>query len=253
MLRTILTDDTWRVLSNIMYRSGRVYRKPEHRMTLEGILYRLRTGLPWRDLPDEFGDWSTIFRRFNLWSKKGVLHLLFNHLSASSDSEWLFIDGSIIKAHQHGSGSATEYDESIGKSKGGHTTKIHLAVDSYGLPVHFELTGGHRNDIVMAESLVKGSPKSQQVIADKGYDSESFRSFLVDEVGTIPVIPRRTCQAQGNETMDWAMYKYRHLVENAFARIKHYRAISTRYDKLERNYAAMLCLAFSLVWLPMHC
>lgn len=95
MPRTMLTDDRWNKLQRLMILSGRVYNKPEHRMTVEGILYRMRTGCPWRDLPPEFGDWSAIFRRFNLWSKKGVLRLLFNELSKITDSEWLFIDGSM--------------------------------------------------------------------------------------------------------------------------------------------------------------
>ena len=51
----MLTDDSWKLLSRIMYLTGRIYNKPEHRMTLEGILYRMRTGIPWRDLPQEFG------------------------------------------------------------------------------------------------------------------------------------------------------------------------------------------------------
>ena len=126
----------------------------------------MRTGCPWRDLPAEFGNWSDIFRRFNLWSKKGVLLSLFNQLSKETDSEWLFIDGSIIRAHQHSTGAATDNDEAIGKSRGGNSTKIHLAVDRYGLPVHFELSGGQVNDIVHAKELINQSPKSSYVIAD---------------------------------------------------------------------------------------
>ncbi len=73
MPRLMLTDDLWQKLSLLMLESGRVYNKPAHRMTIEGILYRMRTGCPWRDLPPDFGAWSTVFRRFNLWSKKGNL------------------------------------------------------------------------------------------------------------------------------------------------------------------------------------
>ncbi len=82
-----------------------------------------------------FGDWNTIYRRFNLWSKKGVLLQLFTALKQSPDFEWAFIDGSIVSAHQHATGASTDESESIGKSRGGNTTKIHLAVDSYGLPI----------------------------------------------------------------------------------------------------------------------
>lgn len=253
MLRTMLTDERWAKLQQLMNFSGRVYNKPEHRMTIEGILYRMRTGLPWRDLPPEFGNWSTVFRRFNLWSKKGILHRLFNELSRNPDLEWLFIDGSIVRSHQHSTGSPTEHDESIGKSRGGNSTKIHLAVDSHGLPVHFELSVGQRNDIAVAEELVEKAPTAQYVIADKGYDSEKFREYVSEAKGSIPVIPRRKDNTRGNKDMDWCLYKYRHLVENAFGRIKHFRAIATRYDKLERNYSAMVALSFVMMWLPSHC
>ena len=247
----MLTDSHWLKLKELMINSGRVYNKRDHRMTFEGILYRMRTGLPWRDLPSEFGHWSTVFRRFHLWSKKGILNNIFKCLSSITDSEWLFLDGTIVRAHQHCSGAKSENDESIGKSRGGFSTKIHLAVDSYGYPIHFELTGGQRNDFVMAESLIEHSPKSTYVIADKGYDSQSIRDY-VTAIGSVAVIPRRKDNTNKNKGMDWFLYKYRHLVENAFARIKHFRAISTRYDKLERNYASMVSLAFAIMWLPMH-
>jgi len=102
MPRLVLADDSWKLLSKIMLLTGRIYNKPEHRVTLEGILYRMRTGIPWRELPREFGEWSAVFRRFNLRSKKGVLTELFQFLSRINDSQWLFIDGSIVKAHQDG-------------------------------------------------------------------------------------------------------------------------------------------------------
>jgi transposase len=90
------------------------------------------------------------------------------------------------------------------------------------------------------------------MIADKGDDSETFRSYLSKEKGYVPIIPRRKGNTKGNSEMDWGMYKHRHLVENAFARMKHFRAISTRYDKSERNYASMISLACLIMWLPMH-
>lgn len=233
-----------------MLNSGRVYNKPGHRETLEGILYRMRTGCPWRDVPAEFGHWNTIFRRFNLWSKKGVLHCIFKSLSRLADTEWLFLDGSIVRAHQHSSGASSAGEQALGKSRGGLTTKIHLSVDSGGLPVHFELSGGQVHDVVHAESLVTKSPVTTCVTADKGYDSEPLRARTRAQ-GAKPNIPRRKNAKTGNPDMDWCLYKYRHLVENAFARLKHFRAIATRYDKLERNFASLVALAISMMWLPM--
>jgi transposase len=248
----MLTDYRWEKLLLLMKNTGRIYNKPEHRKTVEGILYRLRTGIPWRDMPPEFGNWSAIFRRFNLWSKKGILKHIFNELSKFADFEWVFLDGSIIRTHQHATGAATDGDEAIGMSRGGNSTKIHLAVDSGGLPVHFELSAGQANDMKHAPALIDGLSSVETIIADKGYDSESLRDYI-EEQGGKAVIPRRSYKQLGNSEMDWCLYRYRHLVENAFARIKHFRAISTRYDKLERNYASMVSLAFTLMWLPMYC
>ena len=250
MPRLMLTDDDWSKLSELMKQTGRVYQKREHRRTLEGILYRMRTGCPWRDLPAEFGRWNTVFRRFNLWSRKGVMSRVFKAISRDSDTEWLFIDASIVRGHQHSHGAASTTDEAIGSSRGGRTTKLHLAVDSYGLPVHFEWSGGQVHDLCRAQGLLEGAPASEQVIADKGYDSEAFRAS-VEARGSHAVIPRRKRSRIGNEEMDWCLYKYRHLVENAFARVKHFRAIATRYDKLQRNFASMVALAFVIMWLPM--
>lgn len=74
----------------------------------------MRTGIQWRDLPERFGRWNSVFKRFNLWSKKGVLQKWFQSISSDNDPEWLFIDGSIVKAHQDSSGAASSSDEAIG-------------------------------------------------------------------------------------------------------------------------------------------
>jgi len=164
----MLSDESWESLAKRMKDTGRVYNKREHRLTLEGIFYRMRTGCPWRDLPRAFGNWNTVFRRFNWWSRKGVMTQLCKVLSQDTDTEWVFLDASYVRAHPHGHGAATPGDEAIGKSRGGNTTKIHLAVDSDGLPVHFELSAGQVSDISRAESLLDGAPVSEHVIADKG-------------------------------------------------------------------------------------
>ncbi len=193
-----------------------------------------------------------MFRRFNLWSQKGVLDKLFRDLSTESDPDWLFIDGSIVKADQDSSGAASDDTQAIGKSRGGNSTKIHLAVDSGGLPVHFEISGGQVNDIVHAENLIAHSPLAGSVISDKGYDSEALREFI-EKRGSRVYIPKKKNSNTGNIDMDWCLYQYRHLVENVFLKIKKYRAVATRYDKLARNYHSVIALAFIMIWLPMHC
>lgn len=154
MPRLMLTDELWSKLKAILL-EDRVYNKLEHRQTLEGILYRLRVGCPWRDLPECFGLWNTIYRRFLLWSRKGVLMRLFKSLAQNSDTEWEFIDGSYVKAHQHSTGAASEHEQAIALSRGGNTSKIHLAVDSYGLPIEFIITGGDVHDSKVANELIE--------------------------------------------------------------------------------------------------
>lgn len=87
------------------------------------------------------------------------------------------------------------------------------------------------------------------ITADKGYDSDELRE-TIKALKSQPNIPRKGNSKTGNDHMDWCLYKYRHLVENAFLKIKRYRGIATRYDKLARNYHSNVALAFIMQWLP---
>ncbi len=249
MPRLMLTDEFWSKLTAIMH-EYRIYDKPSLRMMVEGMLYRLRAGCPWRDLPPEFGPWNSIYQKFNRWSSKNKLIKVFKALVQEPDLEWEFIDGSIVKAHQHSAGAVGKEDQAIGKSVAGNTTKIHMAVEACGLPIDFEITGGEVHDAKKAPDLIEKLSRADHTIADKGYDSEELRE-LIRKKGSVPVIPRKSNSKIGNDDMDWGLYKYRHLVENVFARLKQFRSIATRYDKLKRNYASMLALACGFLWLPM--
>jgi transposase len=127
MLRLMLTDSLWSKISVLLPpdtgRRGRP--SPKTRMIVEGILWRHRTGSPWRDVPDAFGPWPTVFSRFNRWSKVGVWQTLFSTVNKEADREWHFVDSTSIRAHQHGSGARKGIERAIGSSRGGPTTKIH--------------------------------------------------------------------------------------------------------------------------------
>jgi transposase len=249
MPRLMLIDEHWSKLRKILRAEG-VYDKPTLRLMVEGMLYRLRTGCPWRDLPEYFGHWNSIYKKFNAWSATGKWSNIFRKLVVDPDLEWEFIDGSYIKAHQHSAGAAGKESQAIGKSRAGNTSKIHLAVDSCGLPIEFLITGGETHDSKAAGELIALLPAADAVVADKGYDSEAIRE-LIRRKGTKAVIPRKSNSVIGNADVDWALYRYRHLVENAFARLKQFRAVATRYDKLKRNYESMVAMACGFLWLPM--
>ena len=165
-------------------------------MMVKAMLYRMRVGCPWRDLPVEFGFWHSIYQQFNRWSSKKKLMKIFKDLVQDPDLEWEFIDGSVVRAHQHSSGAARKENQAIGKSVGGNTTKIHMAVDAYGLPIEFDLTGGEVHDSKAAPALIARLP-----FADKGYDSEEIRA-LIRETGSTPLIPRKKNSKTGNGDID---------------------------------------------------
>lgn len=100
----------------------------------------------------------------------------------------------------------------------------------------------------IAEQLIKAVPQAENFIADKGYDSDKIRDNA-RENGITPVIPRRLNAKKANPEFDKYLYKLRHLVENLFARLKHFRSIATRFEKLTRNYRSILALACTFICL----
>ena len=105
--RLVLSDDQWDRIAPLII--GRPDQKGstgrDNRMFLEGVLWIVRTGAPWRDLPEAFGEWNSVFRRFSRWSRKGIWQRIFEALSDDSDFEYLIVDSTIIRAHQHASGA----------------------------------------------------------------------------------------------------------------------------------------------------
>src|ERR1700686_2360051 len=107
MARSFLTNEMWEKLAPLLPPERGAPGRPQHshRPWLEAILWKHRTGAPWRDLPGEFGSWKSIYCRFNRWSKAGVWQRLLEALRVDADTEWLMIDSSVIRAHQHASGA----------------------------------------------------------------------------------------------------------------------------------------------------
>ncbi|TYP78364.1 DDE family transposase [Nitrosomonas communis] len=118
------------------------------------------------------------------------------------------MDGSYVKAHQHSAGAASQESQAIGKSRAGNTTKIHLAVDGYGLPVEFKITGGEVNDCSAAPDLIARLPDAKAMVADKGYDSEWIWEQITKKEAQA-VIPRKRNSLKGNVDRDWGLYRYR--------------------------------------------
>jgi transposase len=136
--------------------------------------------------------------------------------------------------------------QALGRSRGGFSTKIHINVDALGNPLSFVLTGGQSHDVTQASSLLSGW-RSDFVIADKGYDAD-YVIALIEASGAVPVIPAKANRKQAR-SYDAHLYRERHVVECFINKIKHYRRIFSRFDKLARRYLGFLRFAATLIWL----
>jgi len=139
-----------------------------------------------------------------------------------------------------------EQKQAVGRSRGGRNTKIHALADAKGRLIAILLTGGEAHDCPVAERLIRKVEPAESMLGDKAYDSAELREEL-DEQGTKPVIPNRSNRKQPF-SFNKRLYKLRWRIEAAFNRLKDFRRIATRYDKLARNYLASVCLAAALVW-----
>src|ERR1700690_1004199 len=137
-------------------------------------------------------------------------------------------------------------EQAIGRSRGGLTTKIHALVDALGNPVELMLTPGQAHDLACAEQLIDSADPGA-LLGDKAYDADSLIDTLTRR-GTTPVIPPKA-NRKTPRVCDFALYCERNLVERFFNKLKHFRAIATRYDKLARNFLAGVQLAAAMVLL----
>ncbi len=105
--RTVLTDAMWARIEDMLpgKKSDPGGTAADNRLFMEAVLWRFRTGSPWRDLPARFGNWNSVFKRFRRWALSGVFELVFNALSEEFDLEWVFVDGTVVQAHQKASGA----------------------------------------------------------------------------------------------------------------------------------------------------
>lgn len=139
-----------------------------------------------------------------------------------------------------------EQKQAVGRSRGGRNTKIHALADAKGRLIAILLTGGEAHDCPVAQRLLRRAKPAKRMLGDKAYDSAELRDKL-NQRGTKPVIPNRSNRKQPF-SFNKRLYKLRWRIESAFNRLKDYRRIATRYDRLGRNYLASVCLAAALVW-----
>lgn len=137
--------------------------------------------------------------------------------------------------------------QAIGRSKGGLSTKIHARTDALGNPTGFYLTAGQAHDLHGADHLLDLS-LSHTWLMDKAYNAKDRVIDPIHKVSGTVVMPSKSNGREARE-YDRHLYKARHLIENFFAKLKQYRGIATRYDKLAINFLSAIYLASTIIWL----
>jgi transposase len=213
---------------------------------LEAMIYRIRVGCPWRDLPDYFGSWSSVYTRWRRWNRAGLWPAILDVLAEGAKGTLRLLDATHIKVHQDAANPAGgQSTQAVGKTKGGLNTKLTALVDLPGRALQLALAPGNRADVKAAEELWPMAGK--RIVADKGYDSDSFRASQ-HRAGLRTTIPSRS-NRKSPASFHRGHYRLRHRVENLFQRLKRWRAVGTRYDKLDLHFLASIQLVAILDWL----
>ncbi|WP_420895496.1 IS5 family transposase [Streptomyces anulatus] len=275
MRRHELSDAEWEFVRPLLPVSLRGRKRLDDRRVLNGIVWKFRTGTAWRDVPERYGPWATLHTRFRRWAADGTFDRMLRAAQAKADAagdiEWLVsVDSTVVRAHQHAAGARKGglRDPALGRSRGGLTSKIHLACDGRGRPLAFVVTGGNTNDCTRFTAVMEairvprigpGRPRVRpdHVLGDKGYSSKAIRALLRRR-GIAHTIPERADQVRNRArrgsrggrppTFDREAYKHRNVVERCFNRLKQWRGIATRYDKTAQSYEAAVTLASLLMW-----
>jgi transposase len=214
---------------------------------LTAIFYVLRTGVPWRDLPERFGPWNSVYTRFRRWCTEGLFARMLGLLAARATGELRLVDCSHIKLHQHGTNPrGGQAAQAIGRTKGGINTKLAAVVERSGRAVAVGLAAGQRHDLHAVEPLLP-SLRGRRAVCDKAFDADTFRARLRRQHTRTCIPPKRSRRHPARFHRGY--YRQRHKVENFFCRLKRCRRISTRYEKLAITFLGFVQLAAVFDWL----
>lgn len=253
-------------------RRGRPWEN--HQRIVNGILWRLHTGTPWRDIPKYYGPWQTVYGRFRRWRRDGtwvaVLTFLLEDLEQRrrlGHALWS-VDATVVRASRSAAGAERHPaavpilegpllaqlkeppGHALGYSRGGFGTKVHLLVTDRGVVVGIYLTPGQRHESAAFQPLMcrvllrhrRGIPFWPSKLAgDKGYSYPHIRRWLRQH-HVEPVIPTRKGQPR-EASFDKASYRQRNLIERVVGWYKECRALGTRYEKLAVDYVTLWMVA----------
>ena len=214
---------------------------------VEAIFYVLRTAVAWRDLPACYGPWESVYTRWRRWCAVGLWQEILRRLSHRAVGRVRFIDGSHVKCHQFATNPAGgQPAQAIGRTKGGLNTKIAALVEGRGRLMAGVIAPGQVYEVEAAAPLLENLRRIL-LVGDKGFDSDALRQQMLAQ-GCLASVPPRS----GRRSPAWfhrGFYRQRHKIENFFQRIKIYKRVSTRYEKLALTFLNFVLMAAVFDWL----
>jgi len=278
MHRYELTDAQFAVLEPYLPPSGTVgHPWSDHRRVLNGLFWKLRTGAPWRDIPDRYGPYQTIYDRFVWWRRNGTWDRMLAALQVALDAEGQIdwdqwnIDGTHIRASRAAAGAPHDPvdrdeppDHALGRSVGGFSTKLHLVAEGRGVPLNATVTPGQTHESTQFEAVlqpiairrrhtgrVRRHPR--RVAGDRAYHAQRIRYWLHARGIHAVIPPRRTRTKHPKRgrpiTYNRTWYRGRNVIERCVGWLKEWRSVATRFDKLAVNYLQTVKLAFLMRYL----
>ena len=205
------------------------------------------TGCQWNQLPEKYGLWNSVYRFHLRWAQRGMFgKLLKQHVESMGNDGRKVLDATHIKVHQDACHFAGDPEaEGFGKTKGGRNSKLSAVTNGAGKALNFDLMAGNSADITAAIRVL-GDVTNQVVLGDKGYDSDTLRQVIFDGGGA-PNIPGRN-NRKTEVPYFKSIGKERYVVENLFQRLKRFRRVNTRYDRLAVTFMAFVNLSAIANW-----
>lgn len=255
MSRHELTDQQWEKLKRYLPKPKQGKGRPEAdpRKTLNGIIYVLKTGCPWADMPKKYGSYVTCWRRHRLYSKLGIWDRIWRfllrdlHQEKKIEPNIAHLDASFVPAKSGGN--------KVDITKSGKGSKMFcMAKNKKGLPIALLVESANPHEITFAPKILHeiriptkhGAPfqNPKILVADKGYQSQAFRRYL-HRKGIMHRIPwRKNQRPRGRRSVKFdAFYRQRYKVERSFAWMDQYRRLVVRYDRLAYMYRGFNVLA----------
>lgn len=227
----------------------RGHKRLDDRVFLSCCIWIIHTGFYWSQLPNIYGKYDSIRKKFSRWSKAGIFRKIFSSFSIKCGKRNItMIDSTFSKAHRTACSLKSDgKPREIGKSKGGFTTKIHMLANIEEKPLDFELTGGQVNDSKEGSKIIASNLfRMKGLLADKAYDTNQIREMLASKniVACIPPKSNRKIKIP----YDKELYKKRGKIENMFGKLKDWLGIALRRCRCAHIFDSYVCLALIMTF-----